>query len=69
MNKAAGILLPITSLPSKYGIGCFSQTAYHFVDWLKKAGGSIIWISLDSDDPATGNWIGFYGPVPDTVWE
>ena len=38
MKRAAGILLPITSLPSKYGVGCFSQTAYDFVDWLKKAG-------------------------------
>ena len=38
MNRAAGILLPITSLPSKYGIGCFSQSAYDFVDWLKEAG-------------------------------
>ncbi len=38
MNRAAGILMPITSLPSKYGIGCFSQSAYDFVDWLKEAG-------------------------------
>lgn len=38
MNRAAGILLPITSLPSKYGIGCFSKSAYDFTDWLKKAG-------------------------------
>lgn len=38
MNRAAGILLPIASLPSKYGIGCFSQSAYDFVDWLKQAG-------------------------------
>ncbi len=38
MNRGAGILLPITSLPSKYGIGCFSQSAYDFVDWLKEAG-------------------------------
>ena len=38
MNRAAGILLPITSLPSKYGIGCFSKSAYDFVDWLKQAG-------------------------------
>ena len=37
-NRAAGILLPITSLPSKYGIGCFSKSAYAFVDWLKDAG-------------------------------
>ncbi len=38
MNRGAGILLPITSLPSKYGIGCFSKSAYEFVDWLKEAG-------------------------------
>ena len=28
MDRGAGILLPITSLPSKYGIGCFSKSAY-----------------------------------------
>lgn len=38
MERAAGILLPVTSLPSRYGIGCFSKSAYDFVDWLKKAG-------------------------------
>ncbi|MBR5508849.1 MAG: 4-alpha-glucanotransferase, partial [Lachnospiraceae bacterium] len=38
MSRAAGILLAISSLPSKYGIGCFSKSAYDFVDWLKKAG-------------------------------
>lgn len=38
MNRTAGILLPIFSLPSKYGIGCFSKSAYDFVDWLKDAG-------------------------------
>ncbi len=40
MNRAAGILLPISSLPSKYGIGSFSKEAYSFVDWLKEAGQS-----------------------------
>ena len=38
MNRTAGILLPISSLPSRYGIGCFSQSAYAFVDWLREAG-------------------------------
>ncbi len=38
MDRAAGILLPISSLPSRYGIGCFSKSAYEFVDWLKDAG-------------------------------
>ena len=39
-NRTSGILLPISSLPSKYGIGCFSKSAYDFVDQLKKAGQS-----------------------------
>ena len=41
MNRAAGILLPITALPSEYGVGCFSSEAYAFVDWLKAAGQSL----------------------------
>lgn len=38
--RNAGILLPIFSLPSRYGIGCFSKKAYEFVDFLKAAGQS-----------------------------
>ncbi len=38
MNRYAGVLMSVTSLPSKYGIGCFDQAAYDFVDWLEKAG-------------------------------
>ncbi len=38
MKRASGILLSVTSLPSKYGIGCFSKEAYDFVDWLAAAG-------------------------------
>ena len=38
MSRAAGILLSIFSLPGEYGIGCFSKSAYDFVDWLKEAG-------------------------------
>lgn len=38
MKRTAGILLPITSLPSQYGIGCFSKSAYDFVDWLAESG-------------------------------
>ena len=33
-----GILLPVSSLPSPYGIGCFSKEAYDFIDRLKEAG-------------------------------
>ncbi|MCL2234233.1 MAG: 4-alpha-glucanotransferase [Firmicutes bacterium] len=36
MNKAAGILLPIFSLPSKYGIGTLGKEAFEFVDFLKE---------------------------------
>ena len=40
MNRSSGILLHISSLPSKYGIGCFSEAAYNFADWLSDAGQS-----------------------------
>ncbi len=40
MKRSAGILLPIFSLPSAYGIGCFDRKAYEFVDFLKAAGQS-----------------------------
>ena len=40
MNRASGVLLPVFSLPSKYGIGCFSKEAYQFVDQLREAGQS-----------------------------
>ena len=36
--RASGVLLHITSLPSKYGIGTMGREAYRFVDFLVKAG-------------------------------
>ena len=36
--RECGMLLPIASLPSRYGIGAFSKEAYEFVDQLKAAG-------------------------------
>ncbi len=38
MERSSGILLHITSLPSKYGIGNLGREAYAFVDFLKQAG-------------------------------
>ena len=38
MNRRCGVLLPVASLPSRYGIGCFSKEAYDFVDFLAEAG-------------------------------
>lgn len=40
LERGAGILLPISSLPSPYGIGTLGREAYHFVDQLAKAGQS-----------------------------
>ncbi|MDO5418203.1 MAG: 4-alpha-glucanotransferase [Lachnospiraceae bacterium] len=36
--RECGMLLPISSLPSPYGIGAFSKEAYEFVDTLQSAG-------------------------------
>ena len=36
--RESGILFPIFSLPSKFGIGSFSREAYDFVDFLEKSG-------------------------------
>ena len=36
--RTSGILMPIFSLPSPYGIGTLGRHAYHFVDFLEKAG-------------------------------
>ena len=38
--RASGILMPIFSLPSDYGIGTLGEAAKNFVDFLKKAGQS-----------------------------
>ncbi len=38
MKRSSGILLPISSLPSPYGIGTFGKAAYRFADFLKAAG-------------------------------
>ena len=37
MERSSGILLPISALPSPYGIGSLGQAAYDFVDFLVKA--------------------------------
>ncbi|GHU69470.1 4-alpha-glucanotransferase [Clostridia bacterium] len=39
-SRRSGILLPIFSLPSPYGIGTFGKAAYQFLDFLKAAGQS-----------------------------
>ncbi|MBQ9568150.1 MAG: 4-alpha-glucanotransferase [Lachnospiraceae bacterium] len=39
--RKRGVLMAVSSLPGKYGIGCFSKEAYAFVDDLKAAGQSL----------------------------
>ena len=41
MKREAGILLPISALPSEYGIGGLDRAAYEFVDFLARAGQSV----------------------------
>lgn len=38
MKRAAGIILPLFSLPSPYGVGTMGKAARDFVDWLANAG-------------------------------
>ena len=37
MKRSSGILMPISSLPSPYGIGTLGKAAYEFIDFLEKA--------------------------------
>ena len=37
LERGAGLLMPISSLPSPFGIGTLGAAAYEFVDWLKRA--------------------------------
>ena len=36
--RKCGVLMPVASLPSRFGIGGFSKEAYEWVDFLKLAG-------------------------------
>ena len=52
--RKAGILLPIASLPSKFGIGDFGPTSYEFVDYVKECGFKI-WQILPLNPLGYGN--------------
>lgn len=38
MKRGSGILMHISSLPGKYGIGTLGKSAYLFADFLKQSG-------------------------------
>ncbi|MGR7915969.1 4-alpha-glucanotransferase [Finegoldia sp. P1-F-LS] len=56
-NRKAGILCPVFSLSSKYGIGSFGESAYEFVRFLKKSNQTywqilpLVPISSDGNSP------------------
>lgn len=53
-KRSAGILLPVFSLASAGGIGCFSAEAYEFIDRLR-AGGQSYWQILPMNPPGAAN--------------
>lgn len=53
-SRCSGILLHITSLPSKFGVGNFGPAAFEFVDSLEQAG-QTLWQILPINPPSFGN--------------
>lgn len=53
-DRIAGILMPIFSLPSPYGIGTLGKAAYDFVDFLHEAGCKV-WQVLPLQPTSFGN--------------
>ena len=53
-QRAAGVLLHVTSLPGPHGIGDFGPDAYRFVDWLQSAG-QHVWQWLPTNPIGPGN--------------
>jgi 4-alpha-glucanotransferase len=54
LARSSGILLHPTSLPGSHGSGDFGASAYHFVDWLVKAG-QTLWQILPLGGIGPGN--------------
>ena len=52
--RTNGILLALSSLPSKYGIGSFGNESYEFIDLLNVAGIKI-WQLLPLNPTGFGN--------------
>ena len=38
MKRSSGILMPVSALPSPYGIGTLGKAAYDFADFLDASG-------------------------------
>ncbi len=71
MSRSAGILLPVSSLPSRYGIGAFSKEAYAFVDFLVASGQTywqILPLSLPNHDIAFDSPYQSYSAFAGNPW-
>ena len=54
IKRSSGILMPVSSLPSPYGIGTLGKAAYDFVDFLSDANQSW-WQMLPLGPPSYGD--------------
>lgn len=54
LPRAAGVLLPVTALPSPWGLGDLGENAYRFVDFLAAAG-QRVWQVLPLNPVGEGN--------------
>lgn len=54
MTKRAGVLMPVSALPSPYGIGDFGRYSYEFVDLMAESGVSV-WQILPLNPLGYGN--------------
>ena len=61
--RKAGILLPIFSLPSNYGIGSLGKEAYEFIDFLVRTGQSV-WQILPLTSTNRSGTVSFLANVP-----
>ncbi len=52
--RASGILLPVSSLPSRYGIGGFTKEAYDWIDFMERSG-QTLWQILPLGHTGYGN--------------
>ncbi|MBM3303199.1 MAG: 4-alpha-glucanotransferase, partial [Deltaproteobacteria bacterium] len=60
-NRASGILLHITSLPSQFGIGDLGPWAYRFADLLAESGQSL-WQVLPLTPPRPDHYSPYLSP-------
>ena len=54
MQRRSGILMPVFSLPSEYGMGGFGSEAKNFIDYLVKSG-QTLWQILPLAPTGYGN--------------